>query len=407
MKPSPSKSGYYLLEGVSSFATSYFFNYLLQRLQRTHHLTNLEILGVCVVHGFLYIPMSWYGGRFGQRHGYFNALRVGFGGMLLGVGFAGLVPTVWAQCVGLSAWTMAMCFTWPILEALVSEHEPVDRLPHRVGLYNVVWASTSAAGVFLGGSLYLGLGSASLYWLPVGIHGVQFAATFLLERRHDAWIASVPAEHHVTPVRPPDPSRPAHFQQLAWIGNPFNYMAVNTVLAIAPALAVRLGQDVDEIGRVMSVWQVVRALSFVVLWWWGGWHYRFGWFVGSLVLLLCGFVSVVLAPAVWVLVLAQLFFGWASALLYYSSLFYSMDGSETKGEHGGIHEAFIGCGIFGGPAVGAVAVWATGSALAPAWGVGAFLVGGVATALWIRRRGLGREAAEAGRGALPPAAPSA
>jgi hypothetical protein len=43
-------------------------------------------------------------------------------------------------------------------------------------------------------------------------------------------------------------------------------------------------------------------------------------------------------------------------LIYYSSLFYSMDSSETKGEHGGIHEAAIGVGNFAGPAVGAVAL---------------------------------------------------
>jgi predicted MFS family arabinose efflux permease len=33
-----------------------------------------------------------------------------------------------------------------------------------------------------------------------------------------------------------------------------------------------------------------------------------------------------------------------------------MDRSETKGEHGGIHEAAIGLGNFAGPAVGAVAL---------------------------------------------------
>jgi hypothetical protein len=43
-------------------------------------------------------------------------------------------------------------------------------------------------------------------------------------------------------------------------------------------------------------------------------------------------------------------------LIYYSSLFYSMDVSETKSEHGGIHEAAIGLGNFAGPAVGAVSL---------------------------------------------------
>ena len=66
--------------------------------------------------------------------------------------------------------------------------------------------------------------------------------------------------------------------------------------------------------------------------------------------LLVSFGAAVLAPSVGVLVLAQLVFGGSVGLIYYSSLFYSMDSSETKGEHGGIHEAVIGLGNCAGPA---------------------------------------------------------
>ncbi len=41
-------------------------------------------------------------------------------------------------------------------------------------------------------------------------------------------------------------------------------------------------------------------------------------------------------------VVAQIAFGISVGLIYYSSLFYSMDVGETKGEHGGLHEAMIG-----------------------------------------------------------------
>jgi len=54
--------------------------------------------------------------------------------------------------------------------------------------------------------------------------------------------------------------------------------------------------------------------------------------------------------------LAQIFFGVAIGLIYYSSLFYSMDASEIKSEHGGIHEAAIGVGNCVGPAVGAASL---------------------------------------------------
>lgn len=382
----PRKTGYYAIEGLNSFATSYFFNYLLQRLKRDVGMDDLTVLLVCVLHGFLYVPGSYYGGLFGQRAGYVTCLGLGLLGQAVGVGLAWSVPAAWAQVTGLAIWTVAMCLVWPMLEALVSEREPRDRLPSKVGLYNVVWASTAAAGVFLGGTLHRVLGAASLYWLPLGIHALQLLLLARLKPRHDAWLASAPP---LVPARRPEPSTPqgpAFFMRLAWLGNPFNYMAINTVLAIVPSLSVRMGLDIERVGWLMSAWFVVRALGFVVLWHWRGWHYHFGWYASAFGLLLAGFVGVVLAPNIPVLLLAQAALGWASALLYYSSLFYAMDGTDEHGAHGGIHEAFIGCGIFGGPAVSTAAVWATGDPGSPAWAVGLFLLGGGVAAWVIRAR---------------------
>jgi len=53
----------------------------------------------------------------------------------------------------------------------------------------------------------------------------------------------------------------------------------------------------------------------------------------------------------------EIIFGSVIGLIYYSSLFYSMDLGDTKGEHGGIHEAAIGLGNFAGPAVGAASLY--------------------------------------------------
>lgn len=93
-------------------------------------------------------------------------------------------------------WTITLCFTWPILEALLSEHEPPDRLPDRVGLYNVIWAGTAAVGYSAWGWLFEQLGRSSLYWLPLVIHGGQFLTTWPLEARHKIWestlLATIP-----------------------------------------------------------------------------------------------------------------------------------------------------------------------------------------------------------------------
>jgi hypothetical protein len=79
------------------------------------------------------------------------------------------------------------------------------------------------------------------------------------------------------------------------------------------------------------------------------------------------------------LVPAEIFFGMAVGLIYYSSLFYSMDVGDTKGEHGGIHEAAIGLGNCVGPGVAALALtFFPGQQGSGTWAVCALLMLGYA-----------------------------
>ena len=109
-------------------------------------------------------------------------------------------------------------------------------------------------------------------------------------------------------------------------------------------------------GFCCSLWCFARLGAFFVLWRWNGWHYRFRWLLIAYLALVGAFAAILMAPNLAVLVLAQLVFGSVVGLIYYSSLFYSMDLGDTKGEHGGIHEAAIGLGNFAGPAVGAASL---------------------------------------------------
>ncbi len=143
---------------------------------------------------------------------------------------------------------------------------------------------------------------------------------------------------------------------MAWLANPFAYIAIQTLIAVVPGLAQRLGLSTTHAGFICSVWCFARLGAFAGLWRWTGWHYRFGWLLVSYLALVGSFATMLAATSVPMLLVAQLFFGAAVGLIYYSSLFYSMDSSETKGEHGGIHEAAIGLGNCAGPAVGAAAL---------------------------------------------------
>ncbi len=140
---------------------------------------------------------------------------------------------------------------------------------------------------------------------------------------------------------------------MAWLSNPFAYIAINTLVAVLPGVAAKFHLDTGLAGVVCSLWCFARLAAFIVLWRWSGWHYRFRWLVTSFVLLVVAFLAILAVPNLLVVLLAQLIFGGATGLIYYSSLYYSMETSGAKSEHGGIHEAAIGLGNCLGPAVGA------------------------------------------------------
>lgn len=381
----------FTLEGLNSFAATFYFNYLFFFLRDNFGFGSRQNLWVSALHGFIYIFAAWQGGRFGQRRGYFNALKLGYGGAaVLLVAGAFLTGSVTGQLVVVAGWTVMICLTWPALEALVSEGEDDVSLPRMVGIYNVVWAGTAALAYFCGGTIFEALGWKTLFWLPAGLFAAQFGIVLWLEKNSGAEkLSSAPPPPAPAPEATAlaQPISPKTFLQMAWLGNPIGYIAINTVLAVIPQLAQRLGLSVAASGWFCSVWFFARLVTFVALWRWTGWHYRFGWLAAAFVTLIASFTALLLAPQLWVVLLAQIGFGAAAGLLYYSSLFYSMDVGEAKGDHGGIHEAFIGVGIFAGTAVGATALqFFPQFAGAGTWAVSGLLVCGLAGLGWLRVR---------------------
>ena len=387
------KPYYYLLEGINAFASSFFFNYLFFLLRDRFQFTSRENLCASALHGLLYVVCSWMGGRIAQRHGYATALRIGLGGMGIFLLAGWLIPILPGQLLALAGWTIFLCLTWPSLEALVSEKEDDAGMARRIGMYNVVWAAAAGGGYFVGGALFEHLGQNSIYLLPLGLLIIQLLVLEWLRRQPVAIEAephtAAAAAHHHTPEPAAfrQPIGPERFLKMAWLANPFSYIAINTVLATMPQRASELAFSTTEAGLFCSIWFFVRLAAFLLLWKWTGWHYRFRWLLGAFGALIIGFLALLLASQLWLLVLAQIIFGLATGLIYYSSLFYSMDASEDHGAHGGTHEAAIGAGIFLGPAVGAGALWlAPRQPHAGALAVGVLLLGGLAGLIWLRLR---------------------
>lgn len=399
------KTAYFALEGVNSFAASFFFTYLFFHLRDRFGFGNTANLLACAVHGLVFTCSAWFGGRFAQRAGYLVSILLGFaimGGSVL-VGWL-LAGSVIGQMLVLAVWTFGMCFTWPALEALASEQESPESLPRMIGIYNVTWAAGSALATFVGGAVIRWLGESSLFWVPALLHSLQVMAVLVIRRQVGTRVshqhgsgeiaaALLPRESHPAALAPaprkqtPSGVPPATFLRMAWLANPFAYVAMNALIPVIPLVARELQLTTEMAGYFCSVWLFGRLAAFFILWKWTGWHYRFRWLLGAFVIVIAGFATVLLSRHLLLMIVAQAAFGMATGLIYYSSLFYSMDVGDTKGEHGGLHEAAIGSGVLGGATIGAAGQWLLGGASSSTWVVTGVLVLGLAGLVFLRGRG--------------------
>src|SRR5665213_735500 len=140
-----------LLEGLNGLATTYFFYYLYFYTEERFHFHAMQNLLLAALLGAVYAFGAFFSGRFAQSFGYFTAIRCGV--VLMIVAFLGCSQT---GSMGLTialavVGCIGMCWTWPAMEALVSEGEPPARLQGLVGLYNFVWAAAAGFAYFTGG----------------------------------------------------------------------------------------------------------------------------------------------------------------------------------------------------------------------------------------------------------------
>jgi MFS family permease len=386
IKDSPksvSKGLIFLIELINCFAAVYYSNFLFFYMKIRFGFGELENLLLAALNGLVYIVAAWKGGAFAQRHGYYFSLYVGFSLFASAMAAGLFFHTAYAQVIIFALWSIAVCFIWPAIEAIVCEGSG-KKLPDMVGFYNITWAAGGAFAYFTAGILLERCGLQSLFWIPLGLIAIETVLLIIVRKAARPKQSSAgPAEIVTSEGRPADAK---HFMHLAWLANPLAYVAINTVIPLVPTLSAKLGLSTAAAGIVCSVWMFARLGAFVWLWRWTGWHYRFGWLAGAFGAMVACFVLIVVAGSVPLLLIAEIGFGLTTGLIYYSSLYYSMNASEEKGAHGGLHEAMIGAGLFLGPAcaAGALALLPS-SAHAGVWSVSGLLAIGFSTFLGMGR----------------------
>src|SRR5258708_39310929 len=68
----------FTLEGLNSFATVLYFNYLYFFMRDRFGFDNKHNLALAAFLGFIYIFAAWQAGKFAQRRGYFFSLKICF-----------------------------------------------------------------------------------------------------------------------------------------------------------------------------------------------------------------------------------------------------------------------------------------------------------------------------------------
>ena len=383
----------YALEGTNSFATTLYFYYVYFFTERVFGFTKFQNLLLAAAMGLVYAFSAAVGGRFAQRRGYFTALKSGYAILALAIGCAVFASTLSLQLALMLIAYSGAAFTWPALEALACEGQSRRGVQRNLGIYNLVWGGLGAVANFSGGAIVEAGTFNALFAVSAILSAMQFLSVLALERAQRSRNFSIKAtatnevsdavhelEHHRSSVPPQT------FLRMAWLANPFAYLAINTVVAVIPTLAHRLQLTMTQAGIFCSVWLFVRTGSFLLMWLWPGWHYRFRWLLAAYVMLAASFVTMLVSGNLWVVIAAQVTFGLALGLIYCSSLYYSMDvGTDSKGEHGGFHEAMIGAGLFAGPAIGAAGTYFFPNAVhASAWTPAGLLVLGFGGLMWLR-----------------------
>ena len=384
------KAGYFTLAGLNTLAASYYFNYLFFFFRDRFGFDNRANLWASALYGGSYMVAAWQSGRFAVRFGRGVSLKTGFLSLAFLMVAGAFLPVVAAQIIVLAFFGAGLTLIWPALETLVSERETQPGVQKMVGIYNCIWSGAAAFAYFTGGKLYDELGAGAVFWLPAGIFLGQFLLVRWLEKHYESVLAATPEPPRKIHEAPASfawnpPVSPKSFLQMAWLANPFSYIAINTLIAIMPGIAHKLALSPTQAGLFCSVWFFGRFGAFVLFWQWCGWHYRFRWMLGAFGLLIASLATILLGPQLWMVIVAQIFFGLATGLIYYSSLFYSMDVGNASCENGGLHEAFIGAGTFLGPAAGAAALtFAPHAANVATWAVSGLLTAGLCGLLWLR-----------------------
>ena len=265
---------------------------------------------------------------------------------------------------------VALSFVWPPIEAWVADLSSPRNMRRNVGFFNLSWSIGAAPGPFLAGIAFRAGVDLPLS-IIIGLIAVSCAILVLWGR------GAVAEKHDETIIDGGEISR--GFLYLAWIANIATYFTIGVMRSLFPKLGEQLGMGTPSIGALLSLITFSQVVTFAVLSRTSSWHYRLLPVFTSQAILLFSSLMVYTLSGVGQLAPVMVLMGCCTGLTYYSSIYYSLNTSGSRGARSGIHEALIGVGIVLGPLSGGMVAQAWGLRSPYLLAAGAILVGMAAT----------------------------
>jgi MFS family permease len=324
----------------------------------------------------LYIGSAWVSGRLSERLGRKGILA--FAALFSAVSSCLLIlmQRPWLLLPPAALGGVAAGFFWPVLEAAMSDGQTSRQIKRATGIFNMSWMIGLVVGPVTGGFLYQIHRS-----LPLAASGGMYAGILLLVclprameiapwgKAFAPWgeafapwgEASAPWRTSRGPERHEAASarKRALFVHLGLIANMTTYFMLGSYRALLPEYTDQVGITGKRYGFLAGVIYLGMLLSNLLLMRWRRWHYSLRFLFGAQALAAALLVSFALCNDFHALLLLALLIGFPAGVTYYSSIYYGLEQSASKGAHGGNHEAVIGLGLALGPWLGSLTIAAT------------------------------------------------
>jgi predicted MFS family arabinose efflux permease len=341
-----------LITFIESFVSAMVERGVMFYAEHELHFTQSKTLWLALLFGAAYVAGALFSHRaaekFGERR-WLVLLILAHIALHLGLAMNPSDPLVFILNTLLGASSGSK---WPVVESYVSAGQTPRQAAASVGHFNIAWSFSVVPAVALGGVL-IEIWSPSLFLLPAIFNLGVIALIMKLPARPD----HLPIDH---PLHPTDEQK-VRIKSLLFSSRWLMFGSYTLLFLLTPLLPYifkhRLHFSPGPASAMVSLIDLARFITFIVLQRYIGWHGRSSLLVWTALLMPAGFLMILISDQLPLVLFGEIVFGIASGLTYYAALYYAMVMKNAAVEAAGAHEGLIGSGFVVGPAMGLAAIY--------------------------------------------------